>query len=77
MFDFDKGKFEELLQKSGITKKRLAEALGINESTLHRKINNEGNFDRKEIGIIVDFAKIENPMEIFFADKLAEMQETG
>ncbi len=68
---FDKEKFEECLKIAGITKKSLAEKLGINESTLYRKINSGGDFDRLEIGLIVDALAIKNPMEIFFADKLA------
>ncbi len=68
---FDKEKFEECLKIAGITKKALAEKLNINESTLYRKINGNGDFDRSEMSVIVEALGIGNPMEIFFADKLA------
>jgi predicted DNA-binding transcriptional regulator AlpA len=51
---------------SGITSKEVAKILGINESTLYRKINSEGNFTRKEIKILIDTLGLKNPEEIFF-----------
>jgi hypothetical protein len=55
-----------------VKKKELAEYLGINELTLYRKINNDGAFTRKEINAMIKFLHIEDPAEIFFADKLTE-----
>ena len=55
-----------------VTKKQLAEYLGINELTLYRKINNSGSFTRKEINDMIKYLRIENPAEIFFADELTE-----
>lgn len=69
---FDKRKFLAQLALSDVKKKELAEYLGINELTLYRKINNDGAFTRKEINAMIKFLHIEDPAEIFFADKLTE-----
>ena len=69
---FDKRKFLAQLALRDVKKKELAEYLGINELTLYRKINNDGAFTRKEINEMIKFLHIENPAEIFFADKLTE-----
>lgn len=69
---FDKRKFLAQLALRDVKKKELAEYLGINELTLYRKINNDGAFTRKEINEMINFLHIENPAEIFFADKLTE-----
>ena len=68
---FDKKKFKAQIILAGMTAKELAAHLGINESTLYRKINSDGNFTREEIGKITEILNIENPKEIFFADELA------
>lgn len=68
---FDKNKFRAQIILAGMTAKELAEKLGINESTLYRKINADGNFTREEISKIIEILQIRNPQEIFFADKLA------
>lgn len=74
---FDKRKFLAQMTLRGVTKKALADKLGINEITLYRKINNDGYFTRKEINDIIKYLHIENPAEIFFADKLEGTQELG
>lgn len=63
---FDKRKFLAQMTLRDVSKKELAEKLGINEITLYRKINNDGFFTRKEINTMIDFLAIENPAEIFF-----------
>ena len=68
---FDEKKFKAQLVLVGITAKELARRLDINESTLYRKINNDGAFTREEINAMIDILNIENPKEIFFASKLA------
>ena len=72
---FDKRKFLAQITLRDVSKKELAEKLGINEQTLYRKINNDGFFTRKEINTMINFLAIENPAEIFFADELAETKE--
>ena len=72
---FDKRKFLAQMTLRDVSKKELAEKLGINEMTLYRKINNDGYFTRKEINTMIEFLAIENPAEIFFAEKLAGTKE--
>lgn len=71
---FDKRKFKAQMILVGVTSKELAEKLGINESTLYRKINSDGNFTRTEINKLILLLRIDDPKEIFFADELAETQ---
>lgn len=68
---FDKNRFKAQIVLAGMTSKELAEKLGINESTLYRKVNNDGNFTRDEINKIIEILRIENPQDIFFAKELA------
>lgn len=68
---FDKKRFAAQMALCGMTQAELAKKLGINESTLYRKLNNDGNFSRKEINQIIEILDIDSPREIFFADKLA------
>jgi DNA-binding Xre family transcriptional regulator len=72
---FDKRKFLAQMTLRDVSKKELAEKLGINEITLYRKINNDGFFTRKEINTMIEVLAIENPAEIFFAEELAETKE--
>lgn len=55
----------------GINAKELSDALGINESTFYRKLNNDGDFSRAEIAKITEVLELENPINIFFADNSA------
>lgn len=64
---FNKTKFEQILREKNTTKKEIAYLIGVNESTLYRKIQNGGNFDRYEIDKIVKALEIEDPINIFFA----------
>lgn len=68
---FDRRRFKAALALSGVTMRELAERLDIAESTLHRKIEADGNFTRKEINKIIEILNIDDPAEIFFAAKLA------
>lgn len=68
---FDERKFKAQLVLKGMSMKQLAKALNINESTLYRKIQQNGAFTREEINRIIDLLGIEHPEEIFFAQKLA------
>lgn len=69
---FDKRKFLAQMTLRNVSKKTLAEKLGINEVTLYRKINNDGFFTRKEINTMIEFLAIENPAEIFLPKNLRE-----
>lgn len=71
---FNKRKFMAQLALNGMTQRDLARELGINESTLYRKIIADGDFSRKEINMIVEILKIEDPVPIFFDSELTETQ---
>ena len=64
---FNERKFNAQLVLAGITKEQLAEAIGINASTLHRKIATDGNFTRPEI------IKMLKPMKIESAEQMNEI----
>lgn len=68
---FDKNRFRAQLALNGMTLRDLASHLQMNESTLYRKINADGNFSREEINRMIVILKIEDPKSIFFADELA------
>ena len=68
---FNKQKFKASMMAVGKTSKETAEALGINEATLYRKISRDGDFSRAEIQKLTEFLKLENPIEIFFESLLA------
>ena len=55
----------------GINGKELSEKLGINESTLYRKLNDNGNFSREEINKLINILDIDDPVAIFFAEEFA------
>lgn len=69
---FDKNRFLAQMALKGVTKKELAQELGINEVTLYRKINNDGAFTRSEINKMITYLQIKEPNSIFFAEKLTE-----
>lgn len=64
---FNRRRLQAQMVLKGINAKKLSEALGINESTFYRKMNNDGDFSRQEINTIVEVLEIENPVDIFFA----------
>ncbi len=68
---FNKKLFKSKLALKGVTMKMLADVLGIDESTLYRKVNNDGSFTRQEMNKIIDFLEMDEPMEVFFCSKLA------
>lgn len=70
---FNKNKLRACIIASGKTVKDVANVLGINASTYYRKLAKNGAFSRSEIEILTNFLKIENPVEIFFAQPLTHM----
>lgn len=72
---FNRNEFRAQIVRAGKTSKEVAEFLGIDESTLYRKIQDDGRFTRQEIGLLIKFLGIKDPDSIFFADELAETQE--
>lgn len=68
---FDRKEYRVAVARAEKTNKEISEYLGIDESTLYRKVQNDGSFTREEINKLIKFLDIENPAVIFFADKLA------
>lgn len=68
---FDRKRLQAQMVLRSYTGKRLSEELGITESTLYRKMNNDGDFSRSEINKMIDILQIEDPKAIFFATELA------
>lgn len=68
---FNKNMFRAQMVLKGITARELSEKLGINESTLYRKINADGSFTREEINQLIAILDISDPRAIFFSDELA------
>lgn len=64
---FDKNKFKAQVLLSGKTLTEVADILGINLTTLYRKMNGESDFYRNEIQMLCEKLDIKNPSEIFFA----------
>ncbi len=67
---FDKKRFRAAQALSGLSTEDIADKLGINVTTLYRKINRDGNFSRNEIQILRSILPMEKPDEIFFANEL-------
>lgn len=68
---FKKNLFNAKLAEANITKAELAQKMGIDPSTLSRKLQKDGDFSREEINKLIEILKIDNPKEIFFAEELA------
>jgi hypothetical protein len=68
---FNKLEFNAQIARKGMLKKDVAKALGIDVSTLYRKMEKDGDFSREEMAILIELLGIEDPKEIFFADGLA------
>ena len=68
---FDQRRFKAQMILKGETGKSLAEKMGIDESTLYRKIKADGAFTRQEINQLIVILEIDNPVDIFFAPEIA------
>ena len=71
---FDEQKFRAAAILSGLSMDQIANQLGINSTTLYRKLKRNGDFSRSEIQILRSLFTVKNTDSIFFADNLAEMQ---
>lgn len=67
---FDKKAFHIAAIKADMTYDDVAKSIGINASTLYRKMNGQSEFTRSEIQRICDVLSIDSPMDIFFTEKL-------
>jgi len=68
---FNKLEFKAQIARKGMLQKDVAKALGIDVSTLYRKVEKDGDFSREEMAILIELLGIEDPKAIFFADELA------
>lgn len=55
--------------RNGLTQKQVAEAIGISDQTLRRRISS-GVFGSDEIEKLIKLLDIKDPMKIFFADSV-------
>ena len=67
---FNRLEFNAQLARKDMSVKDLADAIHMPLSTMYRKLNNNGDFDRVEIANIVERLEIEDPSKIFFASEL-------
>lgn len=56
--------------KKGLSQAKMAEIIGITPKTFYEKMK-KGVFGSDEIQIMIETLKIENPMDIFFAEKVS------
>ena len=70
---FDENLFRAKVAYHRLTLAEVANKIGINEATLHKKIKNGGFFTRAEIYKLIHLLELnyDETMQIFFADKLA------
>ena len=67
---FNRLEFNAQLARKDMSVKDLADAIHMPLSTMYRKLNADGDFDRKEIAEIVERLEIDDPKKIFFAPEL-------
>lgn len=58
---------ENKMRENGKTISDMYKMLGISRSTFYRKRNGKSEFTHGEICKIVDYLKLESPVDIFFA----------
>ena len=63
---FNLEKFLAMLGKNRITRKKLADVLGISVASLYRRMNNAGNFSTEEIRIMISLFGKEDVLECLF-----------
>ena len=68
---FHRKAFQLALVAADTTCEDVAKAIGINTSTLYRKINGQSEFTRAEIQKICEVLHLDSPMDIFFTNELA------
>lgn len=60
-----------IIAKNGLSQRKVAKHLGITEKTFYDKMK-RGIFDSNEISAMISLLGINNPIEIFFADKVTQ-----
>ncbi len=67
---FQKNEFKAEVVRRNLTLENVANAIGIDTATLHRKMNGTSDFYRSEIEKIIKYLNLSNDavLRIFFAD---------
>lgn len=60
-------KLRGVIAERGLTQRKVAEHLGMTEKTFYTKMK-KGVFDSDEMSEMISYLKIQDPLEIFFAD---------
>lgn len=60
-----------IIVSKGETQRSVAKKIGVSETAFYRKMN-RGIFNSNEMYELVKLLSIENPIPIFFADKVAQ-----
>jgi hypothetical protein len=60
-----------IIVSKGETQRSVAKKIGVSETAFYRKMN-RGIFNSNEMYELVKLLSIENPVPIFFADKVAQ-----
>lgn len=67
----NRAKLEYEMNVHNINKGDMCNLLGISRSAFYRKCKGESEFTQSEIKKIIDILSLENPMEIFFDEKVS------
>lgn len=70
-FDKLKGKMTE----RRVSQKRMAKELGITVQSLNAKLNGRSKFTLEEVVKITEILSLEDPVDIFFAPSVPNMQQ--
>lgn len=69
---FNRTEFDVAMLRKHAKYADLAKVLRIHVSTLYRKLENNGDFDREQIATIMEFLDVSDPNPIFFEKELAQ-----
>ena len=63
----DTMKLKGIISERGLSQRKVAKTLGMTEKTFYGKMK-KGVFDSDEMQSMIELLRIENPVEIFFAN---------
>lgn len=67
----NKALLEYTMKVQGVSAGQLCKHLGINRTTLWKKVTGRSEFRQSEIQSIIEYLKIDDPTPIFFAEKVS------
>lgn len=59
------------MKLKGVSIKEMCKVLGISRSAFYRKCRGISEFTQGEIKKMIDYLKLDNPMDIFFTDRVS------